>query len=702
MWEGSSPIQTKRSLFVNSETCNHSERASFREILFEATTMNVESVSRRLFVVVLIVLCLSTSVGQEPVRFSDKPAAVQFSRGLSIYDQAAYTAALCRRLRVGRVALRDVGHQSIDWPSPEVHVPVSGTLIYLLSGEETTHGTVSFELVRDRQHAELRLEEHRKRMATDAKIERSNEETRIVRSWVMDRQLPEGEAVPAAADSVNPGVTTQSDLIEENGSRRIRETTSIFSYYRYEKGVLFESPHRELYTKRLPSAEEINALVGAAGDAGIVYLPRQIGPADRRRMLNRLEAVYGTLLQRRQNENPKLWQIRRSAGSWWLSLRKAMLNEIDYCSVIGFVPTASSPYRGELRLRPRRDSELERNIISVTSNRSRFANVVPDPAVLTIHLCTGLPDHAKALIRVIAVELNRRAEVRYSESETCDAARSLVDVLDRLAERGKVEAFVKFRRFDGIGPVIYGAIRTESGDWLMDALHRILQSEIRSIEDWHVERTERNDAQFLHVFQRQEPGASDLTTDFWIAFDDGCIWFSTGREEAYEVIQIALDRCRESDARRKLPVLTAYFDVRRWLSWSEKESSRLALLPQWLDEHDPTTVIQSLFGYDPEPREVTPLLSRAFDGREGDGLKLTIGMDGADLLIELDVEPAMIDYCVGRYLDLTEIDALKAREYRRSIEQEIDRNTLETLELLDRTLESTSRSPAADISEARE
>ena len=611
---------------------------------------------------ILIVLLLAggttspqTIYGQSPVTLTERPFVVMYARGINQMTIGNYAAEMAKRLKVGESSVKGMQENGETLGIPDVEEPISGMLMYLAKGLIPSIEQVSFEAVKDEKDVRDLLEKRRKRWGEQATMEEdANGLFRIVNRWDYESEIQPDQKVVESTQEF-PGYSYKTEIIERDGKRFMKQTGHNSEQYRYQDRLLYSNRGKTFSTLELPSSQDIFDSLEGDSDVGVKIYADRIPPGMKSLGWNMLNAAMGTQLQQRDNEATDWAAVRRSAGNWGLSLLKSAMFDLDYGEGAGFLAAGSKPVHGTLDLRTRRNSNFVKVLDEISSGRSRFAALLRDDAALSAHICLALPDEGKELFQATSKWIRSDSAQSGLTAELVAANQTIADGFDDIAEQGTLEVIARLVHSTASGSVILVGVQVQEQPDSDQKLKQIAEAFSSSVPESKVAIVQRYGRPIVHLQLGEIPDLPVAISDVWLTHREGCLWIAAGGENSHEMIRTAVDRCSNNGRSVRTRLLTAKVDMKHWTSWPQKDPTKLAQFPSWLDTSGGSLLLSYVSPFSGQFEiKPTPLLDRVMASKGSKVAWFTLDTDKAGIHAEGEIGPPLADWLFARQLDAQE------------------------------------------------
>ena len=601
---------------------------------------------------------------------AEEPIVVGYARNISPVRVIEYVKSLTERLNIGKSFQEEMSSErqqkQIEEMGPKVKEPLYGVAMYMVTGLIPSFESVSFQQVVDEEDA-IRLVKGRKNQWGDNGhlAELGNGCFKVEYRNVSSFPLPEGvdeKQYENNNPSINRGYQFTQKVVEKDGKKFVEHKQVITSLFRYHDSMLYEANFEDLFKMSLPMADAISSSVNGSTDLGFhAYLDR-VPPGIHQLGWSMLSAAAGSQMQQGDEESDSSYEMRRSGGELGLSLIQSVLFDVD--SSDGWAKFATSDegsLRGELRVRPRNNSKLTKQLQDA-AGVSRFAAILSDNAAGTFHLCVRLPEEGPVALQATGKWLTETMGRDFSNDPAMvSAAESFAGVLGGLAEHRNLEMLLKVGWTEASGGVVYGGLQVIDDPELLKNLHHLLTHLPNSppgIEQF-LTLEESNGMQVI-VVRPPEDGIEELRsatganiTHVYLAHQNSCLWFAAGTEKAVEIIRESAARCSEGAGATRTPLLSGRIDMERWLSYPQDDPAQIASMPHWLDENawwfppSPFTMAVNLAN---SPEKPEPIMQRVFDLGGSQQAQVTLEADESGILLQASLGEALGNHIIARMI----------------------------------------------------
>lgn len=628
-----------------------------------------------LFTVVLPLTFATTVQAQVPGQMASKPIGVGYMKDLTEATMFEYMKKVTTRLNY-ESSMFDSMPKNVDLNEmvPTVDEHITGQAWYMVQGLMPSFEPIFFRRVADAADAKRMLKARGKMQggsSMSAEVKEEGDDCyRFVRSWSNEFEAPGKGGAQAYVDQQNSSMSSPNnrrkvEVIEKDGKEMVRQTTTWEELYRFHDDMLFSGNAENLFDMELPSASELTRGVQGGKDMGLdVYFDR-IPSGIKTLGWNMLNSTAGTMMQQRDDEEVTQADVRKTSIQLGLDVVKALMFDVQEAhGWLRFANEEDQSIRGQLLFETRRNAELQKQLEAASSGISRFAPILRDEAVATIHTCITLPE-ASPMFQAVAMWLPGFIEQELSSDvTTARAAEKLALTLTDLAETPTVEACIKAGWSEESDGVFYGGLRVGSNEGLIEAIVTLLQA--TDPPDGVMELTEIDGLSVLHftVPETEQQAVKAQTglnlSDIFITQGASCVWFAVGNENAIQMIKTCIARCESGGSAGRAPLFSAEVDGEAWLALPQDDPVGVSSLLMYLDENVsafPPGIAMMSFGQSGKP---TPLLQRCIElgGNHRASMQVIADRSG----VKVDAE---IGEVIGNYMLIRQVDA-QDRMMRRS------------------------------------
>jgi len=606
------------------------------------------------FLLILSVFALNSAaaVAQGPSKLADKPMAIMYAKEINEQSVWKYIEGMSKRMGVGNIISKAVQEQVKQKPTSKVQKPVVGQLFYLVQGLIPSMEMISFQSVVDEAEVKILIEARKKMMGDQATIEEGpNGFYKLVSWWESESELqPDQEVKEYNNDS--PGFSNKLEVIERDGKRFQKKSGSLTQQYRYYDRFLYSNRAEEFKEVQLPSSQEIFDSMDDNNDVGMRVYADRVPQGLKTLGWSMLNAIVGTQLQRQDDEAEESWQFRRAASDWGLPLVKSLMFDVDYGEGEGHLASGRKPVRGQLTLRPRRNSGFIKQLEDLGSRRSRFAPLLRDDAAASVHVCLALPPEGQETLNAAA---NWLIAEESANPEVRSAVTNIVGILHDVAASETLEFMVRLVQSPSSGSVILAGLQVGDRSDLLANLERGLRNILGKESDLKMEMAQRHGRPVIRIHLPTDEKMPVRISDIWIAHRDGCLWITAGGEHAHEMIRSAVKRCGDGGRAVRARWLTAKLDLEYWMSWDDKDPTGLATSPKWIDSNEAVSLMTSFMPFGRNGiSNPAPLLDKVMASRGSKQAWLTLDGDKSGLAIQAEVGAPLADWFFARQIDSQE------------------------------------------------
>ncbi|MEP3482227.1 MAG: hypothetical protein ABJZ55_23480 [Fuerstiella sp.] len=610
-----------------------------------------------------------TASGQMTGKMAGKPIGVGYMKNLTEASAFNYMKKLTSRMNFDSSLFETApSDEDIKKMVPQVDEQITGQAWYMVQGMIPSFDLIFFRKVADVADAKRMLNARGKSQGgsnMESKVEDEGEDRyRFVRSWSNEFSAPNQSAQEYVdqqnenqADMVSGSRSrTSYSVVETDGKQMVKQTTSWEERYRFYDNMLFSGSRDDLFEMELPSSKELVRGVQGGKDMGVDAYFDRIPAGIKTLGWNMLNSTAGTMMQQQDDEETTQANVRSTSIQLGLDVVKALMFDVQEAhGWLRFANEEDQSIRGQLLFETRRNAELEEQLETASSGISRFAPILRDEAVATIHTCITLPE-ASPMFQAVAAWLPGYVEQELTSDATAVlAASKLALTLSDLADTPTLELCMKAGWSEASDGVFYGGLRIGSNEGLIQAVVTLLQS--TDPPDGLMELSEIDGLSVLHFKipqneQRQIAEASGLQlSDIYVTQGASCLWFAIGNENALQMVKSCIARCESGGAAGRAPLVTAEVDGEAWLALPQDDPVGITSLLMYLDgnvEEFPPSPMMFNFGNGGKP---TPLLQRCIDLGGNHRASMQVVSDRSGLKIDVELGEVIGNYLLVRQLD---------------------------------------------------
>lgn len=627
---------------------------------------------------------LTAATAQLDGRLAERPIGVGYVRDVTQVTVVEYMQSLSGRLNIGKTMLEGIPDGQLEALQSRVDVPINGACWYMVQGLLPSFETISFQEVVDAADAKRVLEGRRKMMGDRGQIETESEgRYKFFQSSSWSSPVSEGSDPQQQVDAINKqnqgnnrSFRISAKIVEKDGQQQIEQSWTMTEYYRFHDNLLFSAGFEELWDIDLPSRESLTSSISSSNDMGVEAFFDRIPQAMKLLGWNMLSASAGTQMQRRDEEEQTIADLRQSALTTGLEIVRAVMFDVEQTNGwIRFATDDEPSVRGEINFAARRNSALTKQLDDLASETSRFAPILEDGSAVTLHCCARLSEESADVPRTAAAWLQHAVtETTSGGPVMVDAVTKVTETLNAFADRRVLEAFVKVGWSEASDGVIYGGLQVDDNPGLLQGLYEMAVSVPGAPADVTdaIGLTEIN-GQAVLQFRIPDDFLKELNrltslrlTHVFVTHQNSCLWFAFGGENALEIVNHSIARCSASGFAARTPLITARVDAERWLSYPQDDPSGVGGLLSWLDanrwEFPPGPMTGMMFGRSPKNKP-TPLLQPCFDLGGARTGSFTVLADNSGVRASFSLGEALANYYLARMIGVQE------NVMRRQVEQ---------------------------------
>ncbi len=600
-------------------------------------------------------LVFTIAQAQGPRKLADKPFVVMYARDINEQSVASYAAGISERLRVGKTVTTQIEGQLQKVVTTEAREPVIGQLVYLVQGLIPSVEMISFQSVVDEAEAKEILRARSEMRGNQTTFEELGDgHYKVVMTWEFESELQPDQKVNEY-NNESPGRSNKLEVIERDGKRFQKSSGSYVEQYRYQDRFLYSNAAEDFTDVTLPVSQEIFDSLNENNDFGIKVYADRVPQGLRTMGWSMLSAMVGTQLQRQdgEGEGEESWKLRQTASDWGLPLVKSLLFDVDEGEGEGHLASDGKPVRGQLILRPRRNSAFIKQLDEMGSGRSRFAPLLREEAAASIHLCLALPSEGQDTLHAVA---DWFIAAESASPSVRSAVTDIVAPLHEIANGHTLEVIARLVHSSASGSVILVGLQVGDYSDLLANLERGLRDTVGMELGVEVEMTQRYGHPVIQIgIPSMDEDSPVRISHVWIAYREGCLWIAAGGENAHEMIRSSVKRCGDAGRAVRTRWLTAKVDLEQWMSWPEDDPTGLATLPRWLDSAEGAQLM-GIFGAMGRTGTLkpTPLLDKVMALHGSKEAWLTLDGDKLGLMIEAELGAPLADWFFARQIDSQE------------------------------------------------
>ena len=366
------------------------------------------------------------------------------------------------------------------------------------------------------------------------------------------------------------------------------------SYFRCDGDIMFDATFEELYDMDLPATAKL-ALRGAKSnfDSVAEFNLNEIPKGYKDIAWNMLSVQTGSMLQQRDDEENAFYKMRRTAGDLALEVIKRAIYDLEFGGYTLKLIDKGEPLEFDLKLKPRKGTELESQLKDIGRPSSRFSGVIADSSAFTMASTWKIPDQLTELIEATAGYIRQQGESEFSAGDTEQklALAEVLSVVERTAKKQDFDAFLKVD-VDREGEfVFYGAMQLSEADRLFKHLP-VLMDALPEEEFEKIVQSTQGDLQIFtlpfrnNIFEADDSIADLLPTQLNFTVARSALWFSLGKDSSPEVIEKAVANASQPDRANSEQFLFD-FNPEKWVidssSSGKKPQQAIRQLEQSLD-----------------------------------------------------------------------------------------------------------------------
>ena len=249
--------------------------------------------------------------------------------------------------------------------------------------------------------------------------------------------------------------------------------------------------------------------------------------------------------------------------------------------------------------------------------------------------------------------------------------RLLLTGLTTSQSRGPSKCIARLVHSKSSGSVILAGVQVPEQPDSDRKLKTIAEAFASSVPDSKVSIVQRYGLPIVHLQLGEIPDLPVAISDVWLTHREGCLWIAAGGQNAHEMIRTAVDRGSNSGRSVRTRLLTANVDMKHWTAWPQKDPTKLAQFPHWLDTSGGSLLLSYASPFsrraDIKP---TPLLDRIMASRGSKVAWFTLDADKGGIHAEAEIGPPLADWFFARQLDAQE---QYMQQIRRQQEEALER-----------------------------
>lgn len=601
-------------------------------------------------------------------KIAGKPIGVGYMKDLTEVSVINYVKKLTSRMNYESVIFDTMPPDAdIEGMVPAVDEQITGQAWYMVQGLIPSFEPIYFRKVADVADAKRMLKARGKMQGgSNATVKDEGDDCyRFVRSWSNESAVPKKQNAQEYVDQQNQSQAMQTSssrmkssysVTETDGKEMIKQTTSWEELYRFHDNMLFSGNREDLFEMELPSSSEMVRGVQGGKDMGIDAFFDRIPSGIKTLGWNMLNSTAGTMMQQQDEEEVTQADVRSTSIQLGLDVVKALMFDVQEThGWLRFANDEDQSIRGQLLFETRRNAELQEQLETASSGVSRFAPILRDDAVATIHTSITLPE-ASPMFRAVSAWLPSVVEQELSSDVAAlQAAQKLALTLNDLAETPTVELCVKAGWSEASDGVFYGGLRVGNNEGLIEAIVTLLQA--RSLPDGLMELTNVDGLSVLHLtIPKNEQEKLALSSglklsDIFVTQGASCVWFAAGNENAIQMVKSCIARCESGGAAGRAPLFTAEVDGEAWLALPQDDPVGVTRLLMFLDENSSWFPPSPLMFGSMGSGKPTPLLQRCIDLGGNHRASMQVVSDRSGLKVDAEIGEVIGNYLLIRQLD---------------------------------------------------
>lgn len=624
--------------------------------LFCASVFSIDSAAQTLGAPVT---AGQASAGKQPKpsrQFAEKPLWILWHSGFNEQNALSYVKSVGEETGIAD----DFGEQlrgefDKDRESLESQ-PIKGTAMFMLKGLIPGVETLEFrELADPAEFDKIVKERQRQYGGKAAKITGSGnlKKVEIFRKY----ESPKYEMKTTKKEDGTTEKRWQPALDKDGKQIMQTHEWSQESYFRLEKGVLFEARFAELHDMELPAADKLG--LGRRKREDDLYFHadlRLVPPGLKTVVWGMVSSQANMMMQQRDLENRVPYKFRKSVSNVALELLRSAIYDVEEATGSIKFATSTKPVRGSFSLKVRSNSNMAKQLRAMGEARGRLP--MDDHAVISLRSTWAMPAAFREMLTTAAPYLRKIAEEDFSADEPRAGLNGIADAFEGTAEDGVFEAAVNFGGTAESGPVLYGAVRADKGDKLSTGLHALINYGLSKANEPNlptVDTIDGNDGrEYVRIAFPDMPWPTkSRPTHAFLGGDNGAVWFAIGSEDAWQMLDAKMDR---KDVKRGRSALLDFsIDLTRFLD--ADDPAGLGELGARLDlEFDEFANASAAFGGDVDLKQLDLPPNRALLANtlaDGDGkLSLSVDSDKKGVFVRGELGEPLARYLTARYMSV--------------------------------------------------
>ncbi|MFK7821860.1 MAG: hypothetical protein AB8G99_24385 [Planctomycetaceae bacterium] len=630
---------------------------------------------RAILTAALIVSVCSFTQGQETRQFVEKPLWIMWHTGFSEQSALAYVQRIAEETGISE-DLDDRIKKEFKRERSEQR-PIKGTAMFLVRGLIPSVDTIEFRELRD----EAEFMEVVKQRQREFSVGNSEQKAPAItgsgnlKSVVITRRY---ESPMYEMKTIkNADGTEQANYVavkDEDGKpvMQVNEWTQK-SYFRLEKGILYEASFEELHDMELPSAETFGIGRRKRMDAFYFRADLKMVPKGIKSVAwNLVSSQANMLMQQRDEENRIPYEFRKSVSDISVELLRSAFFDIEEATGSIKFATDTKPVRASLDLKVRSNSKMAKHLRELGKGRAKLP--VDEQAVMSLRSTWAMPQAFRSMLTTAAPLLRKIADEEVNDDAAQNGLNGIADALEGSGANGSVfETTMNLGGTAESGPVLYGAIRADQGDKLSSGLQALLQLALRQANEPNlpsVEAMEGNDRQYVKIAFPDAPWPSELKPDHaYLTGDKGAVWFAIGRESAWEILKTQMQSNKRP---RRSALLDLKLDMTRFLD--DSDPAGLGELGRKFDKEFANLVGAGFSASNVELGDVrlppNHELLAAVLGDGGGKLSLTIDSDKNGVIARAEVGEPLAKYLVARYMSTINRVMAQSEAYSEALQKQ--------------------------------
>ena len=424
----------------------------------------------------LLVLTSCTPASAQITGQIDKrPIGVGYMRDMSQVTVMKYLQTLSERLSIGASMMEQIRQTPVNELQTGADKPLMGVSWYLVKGLVPSFEAVYFQEVVDESDARRYLQARKKMMGDQGNLEIDGDgRYKVVMANTSSWEPPRGVDAEAQVKSINQLNTGSRQfsarVIEKDGKKMIEQSWSFIEYYRLQENLLFSAQFEELWDMELPARESLPSRISSRNDLGMEAFFDRIPLGIKTLGWNMLNASVGTQMQRRDEEEQTIADLRKSSLTSGVEILRSVMFDVQQTNgSIRFASDESPDIVARIMFEARKNSGLTKQLSDMSSSVSRFGPILNDESALTLHTCFRLSEDAAQIPRDAAAWIVHQASIIPEINDNMEGPiKHLASFVGAYGDDPHVELLVKAGWTEDTGGVIYGGMSVPNDAGLLD------------------------------------------------------------------------------------------------------------------------------------------------------------------------------------------------------------------------------------------